>query len=176
MVLELVYYVAASVDGYIARPDGGLDWLTPYEGGDEDYGYAQFYKSVDAVLMGRKTYEKSLSFGVWPYPGKPCWVFSHGSAKNVPADVVVTTQSPALVVSEIASRGIKRAWLVGGGALAASFQFHGLITEYIVTIIPVILGDGIPLFAPSGSTEKLRLVEAKQYPSGLMQLRYLRSA
>ena len=172
-MLEIVYYVAASVDGYIAKPDGALDWLTPYEGGEEDYGYAQFYKSVDAVLMGRKTYEKSQSFGAWPYPGKPCWVFSHGSAKNVPADVVVTTQSPAQVVSEIAARGIKRAWLVGGGALAASFQSQGLITEYIVTIIPVLLGDGIPLFAPSRSTEKLRLVEAKQYPTGLMQLRYL---
>jgi len=172
---ELVYYVAASIDGYIAKPDGGLDWLASYEGGDEDYGYAQFYKSVDAVLMGRKTYEQSLSFTAWPYSGKSCWVFSHGSTKNVPSDVVVTTQSPALVASEIASRGIKRAWLVGGGALAGSFQSHGLITEYIVTIIPVILGDGIPLFAPSGSTEKLRLVEAKKYPDGLMQLRYLRS-
>jgi len=175
MVIELVYYVAASVDGYIAKPDGGLDWLAPYEGGDEDYGYAQFYKSVDAVLMGRNTYEQSISFPAWPYPGKPCWVFSHGSSKNLPADVVVTTQSPALVVSEIASRGIKRAWLVGGGALAGSFQSQGLITEYIVTFILVILGDGIPLFMPSGSTEKLRLVEAKQYPDGLMQLRYLRS-
>ena len=173
---ELVYYVAASVDGYIAKPDGGLDWLAPYQGGEEDYGYAQFYQSVDAVLMGRKTYEQSLAFGAWLYPGKSCWVFSHGSAKNLPADVVVTTQSPAQVMAEIAARGIKRAWLVGGGALAASFQSQGLITEYIVTIIPVILGDGIPLFAPSGVNENLKLVEAKQYPTGLMQLRYLHSA
>lgn len=174
-MLDLVYYVAASVDGYIAKPDGGLDWLAPYEGAAEDYGYSKFYNSVDAVLMGRNTYEQSLSFAAWPYPGKPCWVFSHGSTKNLPADVTVTTQSPAQAVPEIAARGVKRAWLVGGGALAASFQSQGLITEYIVTIIPVILGDGIPLFMPSGSTEKLSLVETKQYPDGLMQLRYMRS-
>lgn len=174
-MLEIVYYVAVSVDGYIAKPDGGLDWLAPYEGGDQDYGYAQFYQSVDAVLMGRKTYEQCRSFDTWPYPGKPCWVFSHGSSKNLPADVVVAAQSPARVVPELAARGIKRAWLVGGGALAASFQSQGLITEYIVTIIPVILGDGVPLLAPSGAIGHLRLVEARQYPAGLMQLRYLRS-
>ena len=172
---EVVYYVAASLDGYIATPDGGVEWLAPFEGTGEDYGYAKFYASVDAVLLGRKTYEKSLSFGEWPYPGKLCWVFSRGRLEISRPDANVTARSPAEVVAEIAARGLRRAWLVGGGALAASFRAQGLITEHIVAIVPVILGAGIPLFASGGPKDNLRLADSKSYPNGLIQLRYTRA-
>lgn len=172
---EVVYYVAASIDGYIATPDGGIEWLAPFEGTGEDYGYAQFYESVGAVLLGRRTYETSLAFEEWPYPGKPCCVFSHGNVRSLSPDVTRTAQSPVQIVSEMATRGLQRAWLVGGGALAASFRSDGLISEYIVTVVPVILGAGVPLFADVGPPESLKLVEAKSYPKGLVQLRYLRT-
>lgn len=173
-MLEVVYYVASSLDGFIATPDGGVEWLSPFEGTGDDYGYAEFYGSVDSVLLGRRTYDKILGFGAWPYPGKPCWVFSHRKTDIALAEVTLTAQSPIEVVSAMAARGLRRAWLVGGAALAASFRADGLITEYVVSVIPVILGSGVPLFAPAGPTEHLKLVESRSYPNGLVQLRYVR--
>ena len=86
-----------------------------------------------------------------------------------------TAREPADVVAEIAALGLRRAWLVGGGVLAAAFRSQGLITEYIVSVVPVILGAGIPLFASAGSAESLKLAESRSYPSGLVQLRYVRA-
>ena len=172
---EVVYYVAASLDGYIATPEGGVEWLAPFEGTGEDYGYAKFYASVDAVLLGRRTYEKSLSFGEWPYPGKLCWVFSRGRLEPSAAGVKATAREPAEVVAQIAALGLRRAWLVGGGLLAAAFRSQGLITEHVVSIAPVILGAGIRLFASGGALESLKLAESRSYPNGLVQLRYVRA-
>ncbi len=169
---EVVYYVASSLDGYIATAVGGLEWLAPFEGGEEDYGYAEFYASVDAVLLGRRTYDTAVGFGEWPYPGKPTWVFSRTMLSVAGPDLTVTGENPANVVAELSARGIRRAWLVGGGMLASSFRSAGLITEYIVSTIPVILGDGIPLFGAPGSRQRLRRLETVAYPSGLVQSRY----
>lgn len=170
---QVIYYVAASLDGYIAISDGGLEWLAPFEAKGEDYGYAEFYDSIDAVLLGSRTYEKSLTFGAWPFPGKPSWVFSRRQIAAAEPDVIITPNPPDQVMAELEERGVRRAWLVGGGALAASFRDHRLITEYIVSIIPVILGDGIPLFASSGEREYLQLAGSRTYPNGVVQLRYL---
>ena len=173
-VPEVVYYVAASLDGYIATSNGGIEWLSPFEGKSEDYGYAAFYASIDSVLLGRRTYEQCLTFGEWPYRGKPCWVFSHGRMKITEPGVTLTNQDPHQMASELQKRGLQRAWLVGGGELAGSFRREGLISEYIVSVVPVILGAGIPLFASGGTQEALRLAGTKAYPSGIVQLRYLR--
>jgi len=173
-VPEVVYYVAASLDGYIATSNGGIEWLSAFEGKGEDYGYAAFYASIDAVLLGRRTYEQCLTFGEWPYRGKPCWVFSHGRMKIAEPDVTLTNQDPQQMVSELHKRRLPRAWLVGGGELAGSFRREGLISEYIVSVVPVILGAGIPLFASGGSREALKFAGTKAYPSGIVQLRYLR--
>jgi dihydrofolate reductase len=172
---QIVYYAAASLDGYIATPEGGVDWLAPFEGTGEDYGYAKFFNSVDAILLGRRTYDKSLEFGQWPYANKPCWVFSRDEAlRPARAAVEVTAQAPAQVASELVRRGLRRAWLVGGGNLAAAFRSEGLITEYVVSVVPLLLGAGVPLFGPGGAREKLKLVGSKSYPNGLVQLRYVR--
>jgi dihydrofolate reductase len=175
-VPEVIYYVAASLDARIATPDGGVDWLAPFESADEDYGYAEFYASIDAVLLGSRTYQQSLAFSEWPYPGRPSWVLSQRRLRPARRDVSVTARSPREVVAELQARGHRRAWLVGGGKLAASFRFEGLITEYVVSLVPVILGAGIPLFASPGPKENLTLVESKSYPNGLFQLRYRRTA
>lgn len=170
---EVIYYVATSLDGYIATPDGGLSWLAAFEGSVEDYGYNAFYNSVDVVLLGSRTFEQALTFGDWPYAGKPAWVFTSRRLGSARDDVTVTNRSPTEVVAHLEAQGLRRAWLVGGGSLAGSFRAAGLITEYIVSFMPVILGSGIPIFGGSGSEQRLRLVQTTPYPDGVLQLRYL---
>ena len=171
----MIYYVAASLDGYIGPPDGSVTWLSPFEGGSEDYGYAHFFASVDSVLLGRKTYEQSLTFSQWPYKGKRCWVSSRHKPKATPG-VAVTQDSPAKVIHELKAQGLRRAWLVGGGELAGAFRAEGLIKEYIVSVVPIILGAGVRMFGEDGSPERLTLVESQRYPSGIIQLRYVKLA
>jgi dihydrofolate reductase len=162
--VEIIYYVAASLDGYIATPQGGIEWLQPFEDAGEDYGYGEFYASIEAVLLGRMTYEKCLEFPEWPYAGKPYWVFSKASGNN-----------PSKVVAELKGRGIRRAWLVGGGKLAAAFRAEELITEHVVSFVPVLLGAGIPLFDGPGPAESLKLLGSRAYGNGIVQLRYRRA-
>jgi len=173
-MLEIVYYAAASLDGFIATPDGAVDWLPPIEAEGEDYGYYDFYASVDAVLMGSTTYEHMMHQAPWPYAGKPCWVFSKQRryAKSSSADVTFTAAPPERIVEEVAGLGLKRAWIVGGGKLAASFRERGLITSYGLCIVPTILGDGIPLLAPRGQPDKLMLSGCQTYPDGVVMLWY----
>lgn len=104
--MEIVYYVAASLDGYIATREGGIEWLRPYEGGAQDYGYGEFYASVDAVLLGRKTYEQCLSFPEWPYPGKACWIFSRTLSDMSEGAVRFTRESPSRAIRTIAAEGV----------------------------------------------------------------------
>ena len=159
--MEIIYYVAASLDGFIATPEGGIDWLKPFEGTGEDYGYGEFYATIEAVLLGRVTYDQCLQFPEWPYAGKPYWVFSRANGNT-----------PSSVIAEMEARGLRRAWLVGGGKLAAAFRAERLITEHIVSIVPVLLGAGIPLFDGRGPRDELRLVGSRSYPNGIVQVRY----
>jgi dihydrofolate reductase len=172
-VPEIVYYVAASVDGYIATPDGGVEWLAPFEASGLDYGYEEFYASVDALLLGSRTYEQALTFGPWPYAEKPSWVFSRRGL-GAAAGVRLTTWGPAEVAAEMDALGLRRAWLVGGAALAASFRAQRLITEYVISVMPVILGRGVPLFQTPGPPEPLSLLETTRFEDGVLQQRYTR--
>lgn len=174
--MEIIYYVAVSLDGYVAPLDGKVDWLAAYNSGDEDYGFWEFYNSVDALVEGSKTYDQALGFGEWPHPGKPCWVFTNRRLEVKQPEVTLTSATPSEVVTQLKARGFRRLWLVGGSRLAASFRASGLTTEYVLSIMPVFLGAGIPLFGTNGPKETLKLVESKSYPSGLVQLRYLRNA
>jgi dihydrofolate reductase len=168
---EVVYYVASSLDGFIATADGSVAWLAPFEASVEDYGYAEFLTGVDGLLFGRRTYEQSLTFGPWPYAGTPAWVFSHARVEAMP-DVRVTDRTPAEVVAEASTLGLRRLWLVGGGALARSFLEAGLIDEYIISLIPVVLGGGVPIFAAPGRQERLRLVAETTFHDGVVQVHY----
>jgi dihydrofolate reductase len=169
---DVVYYVACSLDGFIATPDGGVDWLTPFQETGDDHGFTEFYSNVDALLMGSRTYEFALAHPPWMAPDKASWVFTTRNLEIADPSITLTSDEPAVVLLELNKLGIKRAWLMGGGTLAASFRNAGLITEYMIAIVPVILGDGIPLFKRKPKLDALDLVDTKTYPSGIVMLTY----
>jgi dihydrofolate reductase len=162
-------FIATSLDGYIAGPGGDLAWLFH----DADYGYTPFYARVDTVLMGRRTYETALSFDPWPYAGRKAVVFSRrGELVVASPDTVATARTPADVVAELRARSGDNLWLVGGGTLAQAFFDAGLVDDLIVSIHPLLLGDGTPLVPPATRRTALTLVGERRFPSGLMQLAY----
>lgn len=169
---DVIYYVASSLDGYIATEDGGVDWLNQFHGRGEDYGYMEFYASVDALVMGSRSYEFALKHGKWQSPDKPSWVFTGRDLPVLHPSITMTSDDPAKVMETIAAQGLKRVWLMGGGELAASFRMQGLITHYWIAVMPVVLGGGVPLFADAARQDVLELVEAKPYKSGIVQLYY----
>ena len=165
---DVVYYVACSLDGYIAREDGGVDWLNPCQSSGDDYGFVEMYSFLVALVMGSHTYEFSLKQKSWPAPDKPSWVFTHRELPVAHPSVTLTAEDPTQVIESPRARGLKRVWLVGGGELAASFRKRELITLYIIAIVPILLGKGIPLFATAAREDALKLVEAKPFPSGVV--------
>jgi dihydrofolate reductase len=168
----VILYVAASLDGYIARADGSVDWLSIANDEETDYGYADFFARVDAIAMGSRTYEQVLDFDEWPYPDKRVFVFTHRPLESVAYDVTFTDQSPVDFVSGLDSAGVRTLWLAGGGDLVVSFMEHRLVDEYILSIVPIALGDGIPLFKGPLPEHRLELLESTDYASGLVQLHY----
>jgi dihydrofolate reductase len=165
-------FVGASVDGFIARPNGGLDWLPA--GGGEEHGYEAFMASVDALVIGRNTYETVLGFDAWPYGEKPVFVLSTRPLPPAPAGAVVEHMAgePADIVSRLAARGFRHAY-VDGGITIQRFLRAGLIQRLIVTRVPVLIGSGIPLFGELPRDVLLRHVATRQYPSGLVQSEYV---
>ena len=175
-MLEVVYSVASSFDGYIATTDGGVDWLSRFHASGEDHGTGELLSSIDALLLGSHTYEFALKLGRWPSPEKPSWVFTKRALPILDKSITLTSQSPAEVIGHLEARGFRRVWLMGGGRLAASFHAERLISRYIVSVFPVLLGSGIPVLAPHCCSEDaLRLVSAKPFKSGIVQLTYDRA-
>ena len=167
----IVLYIAASVDGFIADAGGGVGWLPHADGGG--YGYGEFYAGVGAVVMGRRTYEQVLGFGEWPYAGKPAYVFTNRPPDAGPAGVEFVRTDAAGFAARVASCHSGVVWLVGGADLAGQFRREGLIDEYRVFVIPVILGEGIPLFGGGGGgATALRLEAAQTWDGGVVELRY----
>jgi dihydrofolate reductase len=171
-VLEIIYSVASSLDGYIATVDGGVDWLSRFHSSSEE-GAVDLEASVDALLLGSHTYEFALKLGSWPSPNKPSWVFTKRGLKVLHPSITLTAQTPRELAESLAARGMRRAWLMGGGKLASSFHGAGLISRYIITVFPILLGSGVPAFAPHLSPpDTLRFVSAKPFKSGIVQLTY----
>jgi len=163
-------FIATSLDGFIARRDGGIDWLSIVETPGEDYGYARFFADVDALMLGRRTYDTALGFPAWPYGDKRCVVFTrdppaarHGERFH--------SGSPGPLLAELAEAGVRRAY-VDGGALIRSFLREDLIDDITISIIPVMLGDGLRLFDESVPERRLRLTASQTFPSGLAQITY----
>jgi dihydrofolate reductase len=171
-MIDIVLYIATSLDGFIATPEGGIDWLHQIETPEEDYGYEAFYAAVDVLVMGRRTYDQVLTFGEWPYPGKPVYVMTHQPLSTDLSEISATAQSPSSLVKTCEQRGYRRLWVVGGAALVAAFRTEGLISDYILSVIPVMLGVGIPLFKTPGPTAALQLQNAETFLSGVVQLTY----
>ena len=170
--MDVIYYAACSLDGYIATADGGVEWLKPFQGMGDDHGFADFYATIDSLVMGSRTYEFALRHPPWMAPDKPSWVFTHRDLDLADTSVTLTSQEPRKVIELIRARGLNRVWLMGGGKLAASFRRQGLISCYMIAIIPIVLGDGLPLLACDTRQSELRLTHANTYPSGIVQLCY----
>jgi dihydrofolate reductase len=164
-------FVGVSVDGFLARPDHTLDFLPPGEG--EDHGYTEFFASVDAMLIGRKTYEVVLGFGSWPYGKKPVFVLSAKRLAPAPKGAVVEHLSgePADIWAQLEARGFRHLY-VDGGETIQRFLRAGLIQRLVVTRVPVLIGEGIPLFGPTGRDIALRHVATRQVSGGLVQSEY----
>ncbi|WP_343589409.1 dihydrofolate reductase family protein [Paracidovorax wautersii] len=146
---EIVYYVAASLDGFIAGPQGELDWLQAFETSATDYGLAAFIDTVDAVAMGRRTCEAVLSLGPWPYGDLPGWVLSHQSRPATggpPAQMEWGPCPPRQLLAQWQRQGVRRGWLLGGGDVAAQFLHAGCVHRLMLATMPVTLGAGIPLW------------------------------
>lgn len=168
---RVILYIACSADGYIARPDGAVDWLEPYEAGGEDYGYADFMAGVDTVILGRKTWDLAVSLADDPYPGQHSYVFTH--RPPAPRErVTFVSEPPAELVGRLRAQPGRDMWLVGGAALNTAFARAGLIDETWLFMVPTLLGAGIPLYRPGAPEQSLRLLDTHAYPAGLVRLRY----
>jgi dihydrofolate reductase len=169
-------FVGTSLDGFIARTNGDLDWL-PEDGG-EPHGYDEFIASVDALVIGRKTFEKVLTFGAWPYGEKRVVVLSSGPIDLSAARGGVVEQMggpPTEIVSRLAARGMQHLY-VDGGITIQRFLQAGLIHRLIITRVPVLIGEGVPLFGTLQRDIRLRHVATRQYPSGLVTSEYVVAA
>jgi len=171
-------FCGVSLDGFIARPDGGLDWLEG-DGTAEmvDHGYETFVAGVDAVVMGRNSFETVMSFEHWPYTKKVI-VLSSGqvdltAARARGADVEVMNGSPEQLVTELAAKGLFRLY-VDGGVTVQRFLRAGLVDRLILTQLPVLIGQGIPLFGALDKDIRLKLVASRTFPGGLVQSEYAR--
>jgi dihydrofolate reductase len=181
--MSVVYYAAASLDGYIAESDDTLDWLMGYQGSYEGEdaaparGYDEFYEGVGALVSGSVTYEFVLEhLDEWPYAGKPCWVLS---SRELPppegeeADVRFVDGDIGELFDEMAaSAGERNLWVVGGGNVASQFADRGLLDEVWVTVVPVVLGAGKPLFERRLEGGPMRLQKAIPRASGMVELRF----
>lgn len=169
-------YVGLSLDGFIARTDGDIAWLDSctFDGPDEDYGYQTFLDSVDVLVLGRKSFEKVLTFGDWPYGSKPVVVWSQTGVEIPPAisgTVERWSGTPAEIVERLSARGAQHLY-IDGGQTVQSFLRAGLISDIILSRLPILIGTGIPLFGPLVADVMLRHVKTRAYPSGLVQSRY----
>ena len=169
-------FIGTSLDGFIAREDGGLDWLiggtdlTPQE-----YGYDAFIKDIDAIVMGRRTYDVGLTFEPWPYQEMPVIVLSHRpiqQPKSAPkAKVESMSGEPKDIVAALGKRGLRRLY-VDGGETIREFLRAGLVDEITISQLPVLIGKGIPLFGPLSHDVKLRHIKTQTFRGGMVQTTY----
>lgn len=163
-------FIAASLDGFIAGPGDDLSWLPQASG--EDYGFDAYMAATAALLMGRSTYDVVAGFEEWPYGDTPVFVATTRPLEPVTPTVRTVSGEPGALLAALDAAGIAGGVYVDGGTLIRQFLDAGLIDEATVTVIPVILGAGTPLFAGAGQRHALELVSAAPFPSGLVQLRY----
>ena len=168
---KIIYYVATSADGYIARPDGGVEWLDrPRPKGA--YGMSAFFKSVDTVLMGRETYEMGRRFGQEGHPGKKTYVFTRKRLRTRAPNVEFVRGSVGDFARRLRAEKGKDIWLMGGAGLAASFLDEGELDEFFIHVVPVLIGEGIPLVQTRRRSTSLSLISSHAYTDGVVRLHY----
>lgn len=172
---KIKLYIAASIDGYIARENHSLDWLTEFPNPDNlDYGYDDFYNGIDIVVIGRKTYEEILGFGVdWPYSDCTSYIVT---SKN---DYTPKTKNTQILneinentINKLKSKSNKNIWIVGGGILITSFLNLNAIDEMTLSVIPIILGKGIKLFPGKTRETKFEMIKTDAFKTGIVNITY----
>lgn len=173
---KTVLYIATSLDGFIARPDGNLEWLTsiPKPQTGDDYGYTDLLNSIGTTIMGRKTYDEIIGFGVdWPYVGLDSFVVTTNKELKIQSpDTYTLTENLKDFVTDLKKKTEKDIWLIGGGQLVTTFINEGLLDKMIITLIPKIIGEGLPLFADKPKETNWKLTEAKSFDTGVVNLTY----
>lgn len=164
---SVVLGAGISIDGYIARLDGSVDWLTP----DPDYDFGAFFQTIDVAIMGRKTYDV---FKTGPSLNMETYVYSRTQSAGRRDGVEFTTVSPSALVKELKAKPGKNIWLAGGGEMAREFLKEDLVDQIDLGIKPVLLGEGIPLFPPGFPQRNLKLASQKTYQSGMVTISYAR--
>ncbi len=168
---KVILYIATSLDGYIAKVDHDLSWLTKFQVPEEDYGYRDFIKNISAIMMGNSSFQVIREFGDWPYADKQCFVATHTSDVTTEPNVTFVTD-PAATIAQLKEQNEGDIWLLGGANLADSLLRLDLVDELIISTIPVLLGNGIRLFSAPLPELNLELISSKQYDSGLIQAQY----
>jgi len=172
MKRPVVLYIAISLDGYIAREDGSIDWLYEIEG-EGDNGYEEFYQTVDTVLMGKTTYDHTFELAEqFPYPNKKCYVFSRSEQAPSPHVTFIQGDVPRFIEELKAQEG-SNIWIVGGAEMLDGLLKEQLVDEFIITISPVLLGKGIPLFKENNPVTGLILKGTKRFGQ-FVQLHYVK--
>ena len=171
---KIIVHIAASADGYIARPDGDIEWLTSRPAPKGFYGMNAFMKSVDITLIGRKTFDESLKLGAtFGGTGSRSIIFSrHPAPADAPSGVEFVNGDIGAFVSSLREQPGKDIWLMGGGDLIASFLDANAIDEFVISVVPVFIGDGIPLIARRHREVQLELQSTERFEDGLVQLHY----
>lgn len=172
---KLILFIACSLDGFIAEKDGGLGWLDMVAAEGQDYGYSDIVKQTDTFILGRKTYEKVLTFGMpFPHDDRQTYVIT-STPKASENNLHFYNGNVGDLLNDLRSKEGKDIHLDGGGLVIHSFMKENLIDEYIISVIPTLLGDGIPLFVAGDKPSiNLELLKSTAYPSGLVQLHYCR--
>jgi dihydrofolate reductase len=167
---KVIVYVASSADGFIARPDGDVGWLDrPWPKGE--YGMPEFYASVDTVLMGRKTWEIGRKLGTASYVGKKNYVFSRTPQEET-ENITFVSESPVEFVRRLCAESGTDIWLVGGAELIAELLDGHVVDEFMIHVVPVFIGEGIPLIAPRHRNIELELASTQAFEDGVVLLHY----
>jgi len=170
---QIIVNIATSADGYIARTDGNLDWLTNRPAPKGFYGLPQFSRSVDAKILGRKTFDLSVKMGARFSSDDVHYVFSRRPpSAPAPTGVRFVTESIGAFSQRLRKQAGKNIWMMGGGEIIASFLDENAIDEFIITVVPTFIGEGIPLIAPRRREVPLRLVAMQRFPDGVVQVHY----
>jgi dihydrofolate reductase len=173
MTVKVSVYIATSLDGFIARKNGGLDWLPTGGEGGEDFGYAEFISSIDHIVMGRHTFEKVLTFGAWHYTKKVIVLTSRDL--TVPPELADKVEalhlSPRELIHKLERRGANHIYL-DGGVTIQRFLHEGLVDEMTITTIPILIGEGLPLFGKLEKDVKLELIKSESFKNGFVQNKY----
>lgn len=171
MTMQRSIYIAISLDGFIARTDGAIDWLAIVEREGEDYGWQAFFDSVDTLVMGRKTWETALSFPSWPYTNKRCVILSKDTARAAPHGEEFFAGDLAVLLDRLAAEGARRVYFDGGTIVGQALR-DNVVDDVTLSLIPVLLGTGTPLAPGLTSDRRLHLTGHQVFASGLVQLRY----